>query len=341
MTLQSLPGRAARGLLLSLALAYGANAGAVDARPGTYLVMEAAEEAFWWGDFASLEQWNDRYRKGVAVDATGASSLDQFRTGLNRVFQQDVKNAEPYLSELDMMTLQWARDHPRSGFAHALHAASLVRHGWSYRGGGTAKDVPPEAWTDFRRYLERASAYLQEHAEAAFTDSYAHSVLFSIGQGLGWDRARMAAIAEEGRKRNPDDIALVFQMVDYLLPKWGGDAKSLDDYINRVTEATRGKYGTGMYARLYGVALEDYGNTLFEASLADWGKIKTSYDDMFARYPDSPYRRNRYAFMACIAKDKPTLTRLLAEIGTQVRLDAWGGNPSRALETCRKWASQS
>lgn len=315
---------------------------ALAAEPSRPPITVASEEAFWWGDFAAIERQNAIYRQPKRFNPDGSSQLDLFRNGLGTVFNASVKNAEPYHAELDRLTLQWATDHPKSAMAHALHARALVAHGWSYRGGGYVREVPPEALKEFHTYLMRAVKYLGIHAEVALTDSYTHLVLLKIGTALSWDEKQMAAILEEGLKRNPDDISLYFEALVSLLPKWGGSARDIDKFIRRATEQTRERYGSGMYAGLYSyVAAAQYGHALFEDSHADWQRMKQGYEDMFARFPDSPGRLNRYAYMACLAKDKPVFLSLLGKLGTKFDTREWGTNPERNLEACRRWASQT
>lgn len=299
------------------------------------------EQAFWWGDFDALEAANAKLKQERPARPDGASELELFRVGLSNVIHNEGKHGELYLQELEALTLQWATEHPRSALAHTLYAATLVAHGWSYRGGGYVKDVPPEAWCDFHAYLGRAFDYLMAHGDVALTDSYAHATLISIGKGLSWDGKQMRAIAEDGLKRNPRDINLYFDLMITLLPKWGGDPKRLDQFIRSATDQTRAEFGTGMYSRLYSYAAEqEYGHTLFENSYVDWDKMKQSYKDMLERYPDSHGRRNRYAYMACLAKDKATLLALLDELGPRLDAANWGPNPERSLESCQRWARQ-
>jgi hypothetical protein len=61
---------------------------------------------------------------------------------------------------------------------------------------------------------------------------------------------------------------------------------------------------------------------------------------MLARFP-SPGRLNRYAYMACLAKDRSTLVTLLAQIGKKIDVSLWGPNPERSLESCQRWAKES
>jgi hypothetical protein len=331
--------RLARGLLLSALLATAGMAHA--AEPARSPVTEAAEDALWEGDFAALERQYAEARQPGRFDADGRSQLVQFRQGFQRVVRYADENAEPYLKEMDALTLQWAQEHPGSALAHILHAKALEAHAWSYRGGGYAKDVPPEAWKDFNAYLEQAAVYLKDHADVALKDSYAHLVLLQIGRGLGWSRTVLAAIASDGLQRNPDDTDLYYQMVTSLVPKWGGDANALDAYIRSAAEQTRARYGMALYAQLYmGALFDQYGHALFEDSHADWSKMKQGFEDILARYPDSSIYLNEYAYTACLAKDKATLVKALGRVGANTRLDVWGPNPERSLETCRRWAAQ-
>lgn len=334
------PLRLVRSSLLPAVLALAGLAQA--AEPPRPPITVASEEAFWWGDFPAIERQNALYRQPNRFDPDGAAQLDRFRDDLGNVFGANIKNAEAYHAELDRLTLQWANEHPKSALAHALHARALVAHGWSYRGGGYIREVTPEALEQFHAYLMRAVKYLDTHAEVALTDSYTHQVLLKIGTALSWEDKQMSAILEDGLKRNPDDISLYFEAVESLLPKWGGDASAIDKFIRRATEQTRHRFGSGMYARLYSyVAASQYRHALFEDSHADWTRMKQGYEDMFARFPDSPARLNRYAYMACLAKDKPVLLTLLGKLGTKIDTSEWGTNPERNLEACRRWASQT
>lgn len=311
------------------------------APPNAEAARADAKTAFWWGDFAALEAQNTALKQPGRFAADGASELEFFRYGLVDVFGDDGPKREIYLSELDALTLQWATDHPRSAFAHVLHAKALEQHAWSYRGSGFSKDVPPQAWKDFNIYLRRAAEYLQAHADVALTDSYAHSTLLTIGRGLGWDAKQLRAIAQDGLKRNQEDIDLYFDVMTTLLPKWGGDARTLENYVRAVTEQTKAVYGMGMYARMYSAAAEQqYSHRLFDDSFADWPTMKRGYEDMHARYPNSPSRRNRFAYMACQAKDKATLLALLDELGPNVNTSDWGPNPERSLEGCQRLARE-
>jgi hypothetical protein len=159
------------------------------AAPGPALAAKAeltteTEQAFWKGDFAALDRKNEVLKHGRHFNPDGSAEIEDFRRGLNSVLTKRVEHSEAYLREMDALTLQWATAHPASSLAHVLHAQALVTHAWSFRGNGFAKEVPPQAWADFRAYLQRAVQYLNAHADVALSDSSAHELLLTIGMGL-------------------------------------------------------------------------------------------------------------------------------------------------------------
>ncbi|RZT08342.1 protein of unknown function [Duganella sp. CF402] len=303
-------------------------------------LREQAIQAFWWGDFAALEQQNAVLRQPGHISSDGTQEIEWFRIGVDKVIHQEAKDQEAYLQELEKLTLQWTKEHPQSALAHVLYAKVLVAHAWAYRGGGFVKDVPPAAWKDFETYLQRATQYLLDHGEVALSDSYGHDALLTIAKATSWDDKQLWDIINDGLKRNPEDASLYFTALTAVLPKWGGDVRRLDKFIRKAAEQTKAQFGTGMYSRLYSLAAEqEFGHALFQTSHVDWPTMKQSYEDMLARYP-SDGRRNRYAYMACLAKDKPTLLTQLDLLGDKVAPDSWGANPQRSLEGCQRWARE-
>lgn len=303
-------------------------------------IRDEADLAFRLGDFARLEQLNRQYQRGDLVTPAGVSKLDSFRKGLGEVLNGPSQALDAYFTEIERLTLSWAIQHPESAFAHTLHARALLAHAYSYRGGGFANTVAPHAWEDFRKYANRAAQYMAAHSSVALADSGAHWTLISIGRALNWDIDKVLAIANDGLARNPNDDAIRFNVLTTLLPKWQGNARAVDRYINDVVAATKIEHGMAFYARLYSAAADDqFEHALFDDSGAEWPKLKAGYEDRLKRYPD-PIYVNRYAYFACLARDKPTLLDLLERIADRPMLDWWGANGARTFETCKRWASQ-
>ena len=345
MIMQTRRGRTAGRPFLALAavvIAMAGSAAQAKAEAATAPIETKASDDFWIGDFAALERKNAQLSESGGYTPEGRAKLDLFREELTSVFDHDARPREPYLRELDALTLQWTTQYPQSALAHILHARSLFAHGWSYRGNGMAHQVPPQAWKDFESYLRSAVKYLNDHGEVALRDSYAHVTLLDIVRGLGFSQKQRDVIVQDGLKRNPRDLNLYAVASLALLPKWGGDSGTLDKYIRQAAAQTRAEHGASLYASLYWeAAVHQYGHALFDGSQADWPTMKQGYEDILARSPDSVSQRNRYAYFACLAKDKMTLLEQLEKIGTRLDTAEWGANGERILERCQRLASEA
>lgn len=300
---------------------------------------DAAAMAFWWGDFAELERQQQKHRGDHGRDPGGIRTLEHFRAGLARVFNPDRAAVEAYYAELDALTRQWTLQHPASPLAHELHARSLYAHAWFHRGGGFANTVPPHAWADFQAYIGRAAQHLAAHSAVALKDTTAHVYLLMIGRAAGWSADRLWDIARDGLAKDPDDDGIYEEMLVGLLPRWGGSAVALDRFINEAATRTKADRGQALYALLYSAAARaEYEHGLLESTPVEWVKLKKGFDDLVARYPHASHL-NRYAYFACLARDKPTFLDLLEKLGPEPVLDSWGKNPGRMFESCRRWAA--
>lgn len=308
-------------------------------------LKKQADNAFWWGDFAEMErlylQHNQPEKAPGAGPGDAYQRLRNVRNGFDRVLERSSARKEPYLAELDALTLQWAKQNPASSLAHVLHTQVLIKRAWAYRGDGYAKSVPPQAWADFEKYITQARDYLGTQATVALKDSGAYWTVLMIGRASGWDLARQKAVANEGLKINPGDLSLYHNVLTSTLPKWQGDTDQVERYVSEVVATTKASRGMEMYARLYASAAhEEYQHRLFENSHATWPKMKAGYEDLLKRDP-RPYNHNAMAYFACLAKDKDTfLVQLEAIDREKPDLDAWGSNPRYTYDTCKRWATQ-
>jgi hypothetical protein len=137
--------------------------------------------------------------------------------------------------------------------------------------------------------------------------------------------------------REPLYYQTYFEALEHFLPKWHGDAEAIERFARAAVERTATQEGRGMYARIYWYASQtEYGNDLFNKSLAVWRQMRDGFDDVIARYPD-PWNLNNYARFACLAGDKSKTRELLARIGPSVVHQAWAPEPLR--QHCAKWSA--
>jgi hypothetical protein len=324
------------GWLLGVAMM--AHAATPDAQEFEQLQNEVLA-AMIWGDFATLQRLHDEWSRPGQQLITGWPKLAAFREGVDKGMRSPREGADLFHTELQALTLQWTREHPRSGLAHALYAGALVAQAWSIRGNGLANTVPPQAWDDFHRLIRQAADHLAR-AEGAIGSTLTHAELLSIGRVLNFDDRQRWALLDDGLRRNPEDLVLYRRALGSVLPKWGGSNAAVDRYIRRVTERTRERWGLSLYALLYaGAASEEYRHRLFEDSGARWSEMAQGWRDLLARHP-SATTHNRFAYFACLARDKPVFLEQLEAIGEALDLEYWGANARRTFDTCKRWAQQ-
>ncbi len=328
--------------LMSAMLAMSAHAqaqAAAKAEPPT--VPDLVEAAFRYGHFAELERLYAIYGKpGVRSPLTGTERVKHFWMGIGRISDSDLRVTEVYYSQMDAMTGKWALDHPQSILAQLLYANSLKAHGWYFRGDGYANTVSPASWAAFGKYLNLALDHLRRNAALAAMDSSWNHQMLSVGRGLGWDSAHLLAVFENGIAKNPDDDELYFAMQTSMLPKWGGDLKTVERFIELVTQRTRDSRGMEMYARLYaGLSYAEVKQSLFSGTHASWPKMKAGFEDRLSRYPHSDHR-NMYAYFACMARDQQALQEQLGLIGDSFEPIFWGNSPERTFEECKAVAQK-
>lgn len=338
------PGAAWRRVLAALLVVAGCGGWApalASAEPGPDVQREAGL-LFWWGDFAGLERLHERWRRSPERSATGAPQIQLFRRGLGQVFDRPDGDGEAYHRQLVALTQRWTQEHPQSSLAHAMHIWAWVELAWWYRGDGYANTVPEQAMAEFRRTLQRAAEHLQRHGERVLADTTGVVWFIGLARALGWDDRRVWSIARQGLQLNPADDGIYAEMLVGLLPKWGGSAAGVDRFIREAVQATQAERGEELYARLYSqAAAEQFAAELFTDSHVDWPRLQRGFRDWVARWPDKSVAINRFAYMACLAKDRTVWAEWLPQIGDKPVFDQWGSRGRQNFATCKRWGEAS
>ncbi len=301
-------------------------------------MRKAAEQAFWWGDFAELERLYQLALQPGPLVEEGHLMVAVFRNGAFRVFNHNPAS-EQYHLNLVALTQRWAREHPQSALAHMLHVRARYALAWWYRGDGYANTVSAEMWALFKQHIDAAIEHLGAHAEVSLQHSTAYSYALMLGRSAGWDRARLVALVDAGLRLAPKDFGLHQSMLTSLLPKWGGSEEAIDSYIDWAADKAGPEHGHMVYARLYNEVAGEFQQDLFTRTRAQWPRMKLGWDQLVERFP-TDNNINRYALLACLARDKPVLASLLERIGNAPNLRAWGHNAGRTLDGCRRLARE-
>lgn len=300
----------------------------------------AARDALWWGDFAELERLHAAAALSPRRVGDGFTLRLYFHDALDAVFDRDPVT-EDYHRHLTALTARWAREHPSSTLAHQMHLRARTALAWWHRGTGFANTVSPDALKQFHAEIAAAIDYLTRHADVVLRNSEGHALALVLARAAGWSIDRQVAIAEAGLQLAADDDHLHRTMLNSLLPKWGGNAELVDRYINWAADRAAPDVAPMLYARLYAHAGQaQFGHSLFTDTAVQWPRMKAGWQRLVERFPTA-YNHNRFAYLACMARDKPAFRDLVERIGTKPVLPAWGSNPGRTLDGCRRWAAEA
>ncbi len=223
---------------------------------------------------------------------------------------------------------------PNEAISAVLEADYWFEYAWNARGGGYASSVSAEGWKLFHERLAKAKKVLLDSKQYASASPLWYELMLRV-MSLSDDPPRdRDAVFVEGAGKFGWYLPLYYTMENYLYPWWGGDWDMVDNMVAWSVDKTKATMGNAMYARLYVAAAdnaEKVGN-LFKDTRASWPKMKSGFDDLMQRYPNSDWNLNAYARFACEANDRATYLMLRKRIGKGLIEEAWPQN--RRHEVC-------
>ncbi len=269
--------------------------------------------------------------------------------------------AEAERAFLDKMSA-WEKAHPDSVTWRTVLGEAYIEFAWRQRGGGYANTVTADGWRGFSSYLQKADTVLTKAETLNKKAPEIQSALIVVSMGLNKDdeswfsaavsgirglftgpasRDNTPSITKEimarGLAAQPQYYPLYYRRAQMLLPRWGGPYGALEDFAAQSADSTRDTDGEGMYARIAAYALHYVRSDEYISTFNfDWVRIKKGFEDILRDYPDSNYRLNDYALMACVTEHRDLAKELFERIG-----DNWDGSiwvmKGRYL-TWRDWA---
>lgn len=319
------------------ALILSCGVGRADELEDRRVIRDAARDAYIVGDFEGLERqhllYSDFFHQRTA---SGAFKATLFNDGIAEAVGN---GSEKELKEDIARTEQWVKQHSASSLAYVFHAMALLTYGQHFRGRGYANTVPQQAWKVYYEYVGRAGKYLLEHQDVAAKDTAWHAAMLNVARCAGWREDVVLRIFDDGMKRNSADYRLYQNTLEYLLPKWYGNAEAVDRFIRQSTRLAPAEYGAELYARLYSGAEEaQFRRDLYADSLIEWSEMKQGLELWFQRFPTA-WNKNIFAYHACLAGDKAIASKLLGEIGDAPDWEIWQPNAVATFETCKSWAA--
>lgn len=285
--------------------------------------------------FQQLEVEAYQYLSTQARTSSGLWKLTLLYSGSETTFSKQQKDRK-FWDAAERRASKWISTRPASAMAHLVYATMLLNRGWSIRGVGYSESVRPEDWAPFRMHLDKARTHLEKHKAIASGDPFWYELMLDIATWQQWAEADFARLLDEALDRHPYFYQIYFAAIDYYVPKWGGNPKSIESFARASLARTKSVEGFGMYARIYWYASQtEYDDTLFSDSLVDWNTMKLGIDDVLKRYPDQ-WNLNNFAWFACLARDRPKTAELIGRLKGPLMTEVWVDAAS--FQDCRDWA---
>ena len=238
--------------------------------------------------------------------------------GLFTGYEEWLRNDRPWEGQLALLR-KWRTEAPTSGPAALMEASYWIAYAWFARGTEFASKVPEEAFETARGRLAKARAVLEEAKPYAASNTAWYPLMLEVALIQSWPVGERIALFNEAVKAEPLYDATYIRMAIGLTPRWGG---SLDDYhrfVRGSVEKTRASYGDLMYARLYWVLSDtEWDKEPFTALKIPWQHMKSGFDDLMKRYPDSQWNLQHYAYFACRAGDGKTFSAISPRISAKL-----------------------
>lgn len=290
------------------------------------------------GDFTALEALAERYRNPEERTGSGVWKLESFHNGIGSALEGEQKD-QAFWDQAAWFVDEWLESKPATPTSHLAAAMWLLQRAWSYRGTGYARTVPKENWAPFQEYVEKARLYLLEHKAQAERDPGWYVLMLQVGQLQSWAPEQFQLVFEEAVEKHPNYYGIYFTATSYLLPKWSGDAQSIENFARLAMRGTSATEGAGMYARVYWVAIDSQFRTGFPGnSKVDWAMMSKGMDDVLAKYP-ADWNIQHFAYYSCLAGDREKTASLLSRMQEPANMSAW--RKKEVYAQCRKWASRT
>ncbi|MFC4314939.1 DUF4034 domain-containing protein [Steroidobacter flavus] len=249
---------------------------------------------------------------------------------------ETVGNPAVPFKALEQQVRRWQQQYPESPTSHIAMSELYLELAWAYRGSGSAATVRKEAWEPFYKNVALARQNLEAHKAIAAVDPRWYEAMLIVARAQGWGRDEFYRLLEEALQREPCFYQTYFAAIQYLLPKWHGDAREIEAFARWAVDRTAQLEGEGMYARIYWYASQaQFRLKLFERSEVVWPRMKQGFDDVVAKYPDT-WNLSNYARFACLARDKETTREVMERIPSEALAEIW--QPIQVWQGCWDWS---
>jgi hypothetical protein len=233
----------------------------------------------------------------------------------------------------------WMAAKPESATARVALANAYIQYAWLARGHGYSDSVTRENWNLFEERIELARTTLLQAARLREKCPYWFEAMQFVALAQGWDKAPTRELLDRASAFEPAYYHYYREYANFLLPKWYGDEGEVEAFADELLKQPDTPDNAVTYFEVASLIVCPCASDSNRTDLGrlSWPEIKKGYATLDQNYGISNRKRNRFAYMATLAKDKSAAQEAFAQIGANRDTSVWASN--EFFERVKSWAS--
>jgi hypothetical protein len=242
-------------------------------------------------------------------------------------------------SDAEALFEKWLAHDEDALMPKLLLVQKYVGRAWAARGGDFAAKVTEEGWKGFHEYIGKAHDLIVPICDKPDAPAPARRLMLIIAMAESWDKALWAPHADWMVKNTPGYVGGHEQVVQMLLPRWGGQLGDSELYAARVAGAIGGAEGDAFYAQLWIANYETHGRqpSIVAELGGDFERVKRGLTHLAEKSVNPAYFAHKGLQTCAYHKDRPGAKAFAALIkDRQNDWDVkWWRNPTELSKAIR------
>lgn len=292
-----------------------------------------ADSAFEWHVFSALgalfkdpsqmpgfeAKWR-KWSSPTNLMRDGMPHVVRFDSGVLGYFSM-VNTWDAYPKEIEALYKAWP-NHPIPPLIKAAwHNASA----WKARGTGHSNTVSKAGFERFDYHLKEIRKVL----DSAPATSRDFPIWYRL-KLLSWSDGKVAPdqlhdVLTESIRKFPHNPQPYFSVLQLFSPQWYGSNEQINLFMQWSLKHPLPNSKDAIYARLAWAYSRSFNepDVAFRQAGIQWPRVRSGFDELMKRFPNSLWIPNSYAFLACRMSDRATFMRLKESIRVNMVPDAW------------------
>ncbi len=275
------------------------------------------------GKFKELDCLADHARTGKERLPGGMWKIKEVYAGLSEPVQYPMHATQADWSLLLKRLRQWAALRPKSITARVALASAYIYYATDARGDGYANTVTESGWRLFRERTASAKQILQNASLLSSKCPEWYLAMLLVAENQDWDFTRKRDLFEKATRLEPDYYYYARVFASHLLPKWGGDRETTENFTQEIADRVGGDQGDILYFQIASASYVICGCD-GDPHLS-WERIERGFEASEKQYGVSMLNLNRIAFLASDygESDPIVAEKVLNRIGEQWDEETW------------------